>query len=99
MRKLTLRIEELSIESFTATPGTPASAGTVHAHDSIQYCPSGPSYCGEHQCNTETGACSPTVCGSTCDAAVATCAYSCGYSCGGSCGSECCVSLQFDTCP
>jgi hypothetical protein len=87
MRKLTLKLDELAVESFAPSPGGGGGGGTVRAHDSIQYCPTGLSYCGEHQCNTDTGVCGPaTQCAQSCVPAD-TCAYSCGYSCGG-CATE-----------
>lgn len=97
MKKLRLSVDDLEVVSFEATPAG-SEGGTVRGHDSIQYCPTGLSYCGENQCNTETGACSPSVCQHTCDAAVNTCGYTCPQSCGGSCGSECCQTIQLEYC-
>jgi hypothetical protein len=84
MRKLTLKLEDLSVDSFDTTT-TQKAKGTVFGEQCTCY-----TNCTCPGCPTCYESCNGT-CGDTCPA---TCAYTCDdASCAGSCGDTC-----YDTC-
>jgi hypothetical protein len=76
-RKLTLRLEDLTVDSFRTSPGEPAK-GTVFGE---QYCTC-PTACTCPGCPSCDATC-PATCYNTCDD------YSCADSCGGCYSDEC----------
>lgn len=74
MRKLSLHLEELAVESFSTTDGAPGR-GTVRGMDSVTVdqdtCVTCPATC------ATCGATCPNTCGVTCGNTCATCPASC----------------------
>lgn len=89
MKKFSLTLENLEVESFE-TSGTAQMRGTVQAHHSVpSNCQSGFCTCDGYPCNTYTCGCTDPD----------TCAFSCGQSCPNTCDScqATCVSCM-NTC-
>jgi hypothetical protein len=81
MKKLTLSLDALEVQSFATADGTPGR-GTVQAEQQQCTCLTD---CTCPGCPTCAETC-PDTCNNTCDDA--TC-FTCGFSCGGSCVISC----------
>ncbi|HEU0013399.1 MAG TPA: hypothetical protein VFQ45_06930 [Longimicrobium sp.] len=90
MKKLTLDLDDLRIESFRTTEQEAEERGTVHAHDQCgcSCCCTGYTQPCQATCDTSPSHPGYPSCGNTCDysACYGTCYDSCGGSCGWSCG-------------
>jgi hypothetical protein len=87
--KLTLKLEDLSVDSFDTTT-TQKAKGTVFGEQCTCY-----TQCTCPGCPTCYESCNGT-CGDTCPA---TCAYTCDdVSCAGSCAETCDYSCDYDLC-
>lgn len=90
MKKLSLDLDDLSVESFDTSVSDADLRGTVQGHATWQYngCTaaqpcnpsSSPDYTEDHTCDDVS------------------CAYSCGISCGGTCYDSCHCPSQVNTC-
>ncbi len=94
MRKLTLNLEDLSVDSFDTT-ATHRPKGTVFGEQCTCYtnctCPGCPTCAAS--CNGTCDASCNGSCGVTCDASCnGTCGWSCDYSCGTCEGAETCAT-------
>lgn len=96
MRKLSLNLDSLAVQSFETTPEDAGARGTVlgrgHAvpvHRTDTYpngCPS--PLCVDTPLASCDGSCVDT-CYDSCNGSCASCVYSCGASCGGTCNETC----------
>ena len=96
MRKLTLELDDLRVDTFDTTASSRAR-GTVFGEQCTCW-----TNCTCPGCPTCDASCNGT-CGGTCDASCnGTCGQSCDWSCGGtcdlSCGDTCFVSCQMTEC-
>lgn len=89
MKKLSLNLDALSVETFDTSPDEMVQRGTVQGHATWHY-----NGCTAAQpCNPSS---SPNyTLDETCQE---TCVYSCGVSCGGSCDYSCNCVTQRNTC-
>ena len=91
MKKLSLKLDALSVETFDLVPTALTSRGTVHGHATWHY----------EGCTNVYQACNPISSPTytddyTCDDP--TCYASCGVSCGGSCNVTCTCQTAYVTC-
>ena len=99
MRKLTLNLEALAVQSFETTPADEAARGTVLGRNGFNVgvgvlprdtyphgCPS--PLCVDTPMASCDGSCVDT-CHDSCAGSCASCVYSCGASCGGTCNQTC----------
>ncbi len=101
MKKLTLNVDDLRVESFSSVPAKLSSEGTVQGHATTRY----KDYCTAENsawiCDTEEYSC--ISCQGTCDVFANTpCNGSCDYTpCVGSCNGSCfgtCLATCDKTC-
>lgn len=88
MKKLTLNLDELRVESFETTPPLQDQRGTVNAHS--EQTTEGDT--DDWRCYKLPGATQGATCMATCQATCNTCNYSCDGTCGGgTCFGDSCV--------
>jgi hypothetical protein len=90
MRKLTLKLDDLLVETFQTTP-TQKAKGTVFGEQCTCYtqctCPGCPTC--DASCNGTCDASCNGSCASCAASCNGTCGASCDYSCGDTCGASC----------
>jgi len=103
MRKLTLDLDSLAVQSFETTPAGDASRGTVLARAGIGAGipvdrPTYPHGCPSPLCvDTPLASCDGSCgnsCYDSCNGSCASCIYSCEASCGGTCAQTCADSCR-----
>lgn len=67
MKKMSLDLDTIRVDSFSATPEAAEEAGTVEANDASFAYSCGNTYCGScPSCATNCHTCDPTCIGNTC---------------------------------
>jgi hypothetical protein len=99
MRKLTLNLESLAVQSFETTPGDGGGRGTVLGRGGAVAGPgvvprdTYPNGCPSPLCvDTPLASCDGSCgnsCYDSCNGSCASCIYSCDASCGGTCAETC----------